>query len=75
MNNSEDLSSMSKSVDLWAQCDEEKAELSLTDELMMINTFRKRQRNRVMNISAQHLKRVWCLPQDNVFNAENTCPV
>ena len=56
--NSEDLSLISKSVDLQAQCNEEKTESSLTDELIVINTFKKRQRNRVMNISAQHLKRV-----------------
>ena len=56
--NSEDLSLTSKSVNLQAQCDEEKTESLLTDELIVINTFRKRQRNRVVNISAQHLKRV-----------------
>ena len=50
--NSEDLSLTGKSVNLQAQCDKEKAGSSLTDELMMINTFRKRQRNRVMNIPA-----------------------
>ena len=42
---------------------------------MVINTFRKRQRNRVINISAQHLKRAWCLSQSDVFNAENICSV
>ena len=38
--NSEDL--MSKSVNLQAQCNEERAESLLIDELMMINIFRKR---------------------------------
>ena len=66
---------MSKSVNLQAQCNEERAESLLINELMMINIFRKRQRNEVINISAQCLKRVWCLSQSNVFNAENICSV
>ena len=41
--NSEDLSSLSKPVDLYAQCNEEGSEVSsLTGELVMVNTFRKR---------------------------------
>ena len=75
VNNSEDLSLISKPVDLQAQCNEERAESLLTDELIIINTFRKRRENEIMNISAQHSKRAWCLPQSNVFNAENICPV
>ena len=56
--NSEDLSSTDKSVDLQAQCDEERSESSLTDELVMIDIFRKRQENRVVRKSDQCLKKI-----------------
>ena len=56
VNNSEDLSLTDKSVDLQAQCDEKESEL--TEELKMIDTFRKRQRNEMKSQLSQHLKRV-----------------
>ena len=62
---------MSKSVNLQAQCNKKESELLLTDELVMINTFRKRQRNRVVRKLSQCLKRVWCLSLSDIFNAEN----
>ena len=37
----------------------------------MINIFRKRWENRVMRKSDQHLKKIWHLSSDDVFNAEN----
>ena len=47
--NSEDPPLLSKPVSLYAQCDEEGSEVSSsTDELMVVNTFRKRQRSRVI---------------------------
>ena len=73
--NDEDLSLIDKSINLWTQCNKERAESSLIDELMMINTFRKRWENRVINILTQCSKRVWCLPQSDVFNTENICSV
>ena len=75
VNNSEDLSLTDKSVNLQAQCDEKRFESSLTDELVMIDTFRKRQENRVMRKPDQHLKKTQCLSSDDVFNTENLCSV
>ena len=47
--NSEDLPLLSKPVDLYAQCNKEGSEASLlTDELIVVNTFRKRQKSRVV---------------------------
>ena len=41
--NSEDLPSLSKPVSLYAQCNEEGSRVSsLTDELVVIDIFRKR---------------------------------
>ena len=71
MNNDEDSSLTDKSVDLQTQCDEKKSESSLTNKLVMINTFRKRQENRVMRKLSQHLKKTQHLSSDDVFNAEN----
>ena len=71
MNNSEDSSLTDKFVNLWAQCDKKRSELSSTDELVMINTFRKRWENRVMRKSDQCLKKIWHLSSDDIFNAEN----
>ena len=75
MNNDEDSSLTDKSVDLQTQCDEKKSESSLTNKLVMINTFRKRQENRVMRKLSQHLKKTQHLSSDDVFNAENLCSV
>ena len=73
--NSEDLPLLSKPVSLHAQCDEEGSEASLsTGELMVIDTFRKRQKSRVVQQSVQHLKRVRCLPLSDIFN-RSSCPV
>ena len=67
--NSEDSSLLNKSVNLYAQCDEEGSEvLSSTDELVVINIFRKRQKSRMIQQSVQCLKRVRCLSLSNIFN-------
>ena len=49
VDNSEDSPLLSKSVSLYTQCNEEgfKALLS-TDELIVVDTFRKRQKSRVI---------------------------
>ena len=75
MNNSEDSSSMSKFINLQAQYDKKRSESLSTDELMMIDTFRKRWENRVVRKLSQCLKKAQHLSLSDIFNAENLCSV
>ena len=73
--NDEDSPLLSKPVGLCAQCNKEGSEVSLsTGELIVIDTFRKRQESRMVQQSVQHLKRVRCLSLSDVFN-RGSCSV
>ena len=72
--NDEDLSLLSKPVDLYAQCNEKGSEvLLLTGELVVVDTFRKKRSSEALSRPAQCLKRVQHLPQGNTSDAESAC--